>query len=1039
MRFWKHVNGQYHPSDLSLLLLGALLGLGASLFLLRGFIFSPGLAEFVDLRWPYSSELYPLHYLWDEFQQNPVPINHMLAKVGLYLFQPEVAERLIHIFIFTLMGMSMFFVTFKLTAKQHPTPTIPLLASTLASLFFIINPIVAMRMDTWLFLWYCALLPFLVYFGYTAFSNITSLSRTDIIKKAIFIALILLAMSPSVRMPYYFPFLLLPFLAAFSRPYRDYLKGSFLLIGLILVFYAVLSSIWILPMTLGSPSGPSVYVITEESLDFASTHLLNALSLNPYLGPEKFSAIFPLSEPWQTSWQSFLILIPIIAFSTLVLCRNRLTIWLAIFALAFILLTKGTEPPFGGFYSWLVLDSPVISSFSWQFRGAAKWSVPLMFTYAMLIGLAISSVLSLISGKIERQWLRRSLLAVAIAVFLALPLISGYPLLTGDLSGAMKPHELSSNFVQLNEWLEAESSAFKVIYYPLPPFWGSAKPTVNLAHPWVGLPYTWYWDFIDNALLENHTARYGELLAPWNTRYVLLRTGILDAKPAQEALAGLSAQEDLEKVKTFGPLYVFENHARSAQVRVTSHNLAVLGGLDNMISLAAIDEYSGADSAVIFLEQSPVNSSYLSAADILVSNQEGLDLPMSLLEDDYAVKPFEATVHHDPDTVWSKGTAKDLIYTDWHEYLEERRIENYQFDYDSGLVFTWAADRLDIPVKISQSGEYELLVRYLQNRDGGRIRIYLDGVLIEEIAAASQINRFRWETIGTVDLAPGRHTLTLENIDGFNAVNLLAVLPQGQMERYREQASYLVEDKGIIHIWEGESALRYSSATVSSEHGAEASGGRVLSISEGSEAWRDIDILRSGTYALAVSLDGEADISIDGQTVPVVSDNLGFAYLAPLYLDEGKHRFEIEPSGNEPTHIDVVWLHSIQGVETVADIFADDESTARVIAWDKINPTQYQVSVSASKPFMMAFAEAYHPMWVARLDGKEYQSVPLYSLVNGFWIEDTGELEITIEYKAQKWLYYGAGITLVSLAGAAGYLIWNRVSRKKSQGNNEIS
>jgi hypothetical protein len=88
---------------------------------------------------------------------------------------------------------------------------------------------------------------------------------------------------------------------------------------------------------------------------------------------------------------------------------------------------------------------------------------------------------------------------------------------------------------------------------------------------------------------------------------------------------------------------------------------------------------------------------------------------------------------------------------------------------------------------------------------------------------------------------------------------------------------------------------------------------------------------------------------------------------------------------------------------------------------------------------MLAFAEAYHPMWVAHVNGKEYQSVPLYSLVNGFWIEDTGELEITIEYKAQRWLYYGAGVTLVSLIGAAVYLIWDWVRRRKSTISNKTN
>ena len=52
---------------------------------------------------------------------------------------------------------------------------------------------------------------------------------------------------------------------------------------------------------------------------------------------------------------------------------------------------------------------------------------------------------------------------------------------------------------------------------------------------------------------------------------------------------------------------------------------------------------------------------------------------------------------------------------------------------------------------------------------------------------------------------------------------------------------------------------------------------------------------------------------------------------------------------------------------------------------------------------MLSFAEAYDPLWEARVcnDGKLVEKVrliPLYSVINGFWINETGELEIIIRY-----------------------------------------
>jgi len=57
---------------------------------------------------------------------------------------------------------------------------------------------------------------------------------------------------------------------------------------------------------------------------------------------------------------------------------------------------------------------------------------------------------------------------------------------------------------------------------------------------------------------------------------------------------------------------------------------------------------------------------------------------------------------------------------------------------------------------------------------------------------------------------------------------------------------------------------------------------------------------------------------------------------------------------------------------------------------------------------MLSFAEAYDPLWEARVykDGRKIEtvkSIPLYSVINGFWINETGNLEIIIRYTPQDW------------------------------------
>lgn len=63
---------------------------------------------------------------------------------------------------------------------------------------------------------------------------------------------------------------------------------------------------------------------------------------------------------------------------------------------------------------------------------------------------------------------------------------------------------------------------------------------------------------------------------------------------------------------------------------------------------------------------------------------------------------------------------------------------------------------------------------------------------------------------------------------------------------------------------------------------------------------------------------------------------------------------------------------------------------------------------------LTAFAESYDPLWYARvdkIDGVAVQSepihpVPLYSVINGFYVNRTGNLDITIEYELAKGTVY---------------------------------
>ncbi|MBU5689243.1 MAG: hypothetical protein KQA41_03400, partial [Candidatus Aenigmarchaeota archaeon] len=101
------------------------------------------------------------------------------------------------------------------------------------------------------------------------------------------------------------------------------------------------------------------------------------------------------------------------------------------------------------------------------------------------------------------------------------------------------------------------------------------------------------------------------------------------------------------------------------------------------------------------------------------------------------------------------------------------------------------------------------------------------------------------------------------------------------------------------------------------------------------------------------------------------------------------------------------------------------------IEYTTLNPTLYIVKLSINNTSLIGFSESYDPGWEARVykDGKKVEtvkSIPLYGVINGFWINTTGEnLEIVIRYKPQDYFELGLAISGITFFSCIGYLIYD--------------
>ncbi len=135
-------------------------------------------------------------------------------------------------------------------------------------------------------------------------------------------------------------------------------------------------------------------------------------------------------------------------------------------------------------------------------------------------------------------------------------------------------------------------------------------------------------------------------------------------------------------------------------------------------------------------------------------------------------------------------------------------------------------------------------------------------------------------------------------------------------------------------------------------------------------------------------------------------------------------------------------LKSTSTFETSEDLYASfPESFSKgteVQSYQKESPTLWDVDVSSTKPFILSFAESFDPLWKAKIyqNGKLINgvgSISLYSVINGFKVNETGNLEIKIEYEPQGWFETGMEISVVIFLGCVAYLSydWWRKSKKR--------
>jgi len=188
-----------------------------------------------------------------------------------------------------------------------------------------------------------------------------------------------------------------------------------------------------------------------------------------------------------------------------------------------------------------------------------------------------------------------------------------------------------------------------------------------------------------------------------------------------------------------------------------------------------------------------------------------------------------------------------------------------------------------------------------------------------------------------------------------------------------------------------------------------------------------IFIPKEGRYVFAIrsiknqSL-GAPYLRVDNETIPLkqlnLTDDVQWYQSSPVSLKVGEHVINIGALNSlESINLDQLLIYSLKNDEeklNLNNLFSRKHELK--VSYEKVNPCEYEVSIeNSASPFILVFSESYHPLWKAYLDDEETPSIPVYSLVNGFYINKTGSFHLKIYFTGQTYANTGLEISAITL------------------------
>jgi hypothetical protein len=170
------------------------------------------------------------------------------------------------------------------------------------------------------------------------------------------------------------------------------------------------------------------------------------------------------------------------------------------------------------------------------------------------------------------------------------------------------------------------------------------------------------------------------------------------------------------------------------------------------------------------------------------------------------------------------------------------------------------------------------------------------------------------------------------------------------------------------------------------------------------------------------SLTTNYTIQIDEHEFKLPQNKINNQYeMGSIQLEKGYHDLAINYGDSRTNYIIQIRSNDLEAK------LEKESSSAQIIKYQRVDPTNYVAHINATGPFFLVFSESYSDGWKAYIDGEEVtEHIMVNGYANGWYINKTGEYAVDIVYEPQKIFLVGVLISVVLMIMSIIYLLYHR-------------